>query len=334
VELVPMRQPGEPMSMGAMLFGAVDLLVSTYPVAEVIEQVFDWLTGGLLGGAIVGRPRLGKTRAVRFCLKALPRIINVKFPWIEIPLRFLNERTCRCEDDFFTYLLDCVGSTEKRGSTGAKRNRFVEYCNSQASRSEARLMVLFLDEGQKLSALHLTWLLECGNEVDQKGARLFLLFAAQPEFKELKASLLEQGKSEQYVARYFSADHDFRGLKSEEELKHCFGNYSTAQYPPGSGRSFASNYLDGAPNPNLNIASLSGLFWREFEIVWNSTRVGSPVEVGMHYVSGSLIKFLNLRRDPKHWEVPDHELVHEAVIHSHFSDAVANGQGAEAPGKI
>lgn len=312
----------EPMSLEAMLLGHVQFLVNTPPIAEVLTEFYEWLLGGLLGAAIVSRPRLGKTRCVRFCLKAIAGLLGFRIPWVEVPLRMLNPKAFKSEDDFFAYLLTRVNHLEKRGTTTAKRDRFIDFCVAQAKRSKSQIFILFVDEAQKLSAPQLIWLLECSNEVEEKGCRLFLFLAAQSEFKQLKADLIKAGGNAQFVARFMTAVHDFRGLRSEDEMKICLSNYATREYPLGSGKPFTSNYLDTAPDPKLDVASLCSVFWYEFELVWKS-RLGSlPMEVGMHYLSAALIRFLIYRRDPVKAKESDRQLIHEAIVRTKFSDAV------------
>lgn len=332
----PKPVPAEPMSLEAMLLGHVQFLINTPPVAEVLTEFYEWLLGGLLGGAIVSRPRQGKTRCGRFCLKAIPSLLGFKIPWVEVPLRKMSEKYFKSEDDFFAYLLSRVDHLEKRGSTCTKRNRFVDFCVAQAKRSKSRMFIIFIDEAQKLSTLQLTWLLECSNEVEveEKSVRIFLLFAAQTEFKDLKADLVKAGGTSQFVQRFMTAVHEFRGIQSEEELTVCLKNYATKEYPLGSGKPFTSNYLDTAPNPNLDVSTLAPIFWYEFGLIWKARLGNRSMEIGMHYVSAGLIRFLIYRRDPKYSLESDGQLVHDAVGRILFSDAVEDLACSIAAGAV
>lgn len=314
----------EPMSLEAMLLGHVQFLINTPPISEVLADLYEWLIGGHLGGAIVSRPRQGKTRCSRFCLKALPSLLGFKIPWVEVPLRKMSDKTFRSEDDFFAYLLSRVDHFEQKGNTCTKRLRFVDFCVTQAKRSKSKMFIVFVDEAQKLSTLQLTWLLECSNEaeVEERGVRIFLLFAAQTEFKELKADLIRAGGTSQFVQRFMTAVHNFRGIRSSAELQICLSNYATKEYPLGSGKPFTSNYLDTAPNPNLDVSTLAPLFWHEFGLIWRARLGNRPIEIGMHYVNASLIRFLIYRRDPKLHHASDAQLVHDAIARILFSDAV------------
>lgn len=310
-----------PMSLSAMLLGHVRFLINTPVIVEAQEQLAEWLLGGLLGGVFVGRPRLGKTRAARFCLRALPHLLGFHIPWVEIPLRKDELKGMRIKNDFFAFLLKRLGHIQKRGSVSDKADRFVEYCVAQAKRSGANIFIIYFDEGQKLSVNQLNWILECANEVEVEECRLFILMTAQTEFNDLRDRLVRTSQ-EQFVARFMLGEFSFRGLMSEEEVCQCLEAYVTTEYPRGSGRTFASNYLDSAPNPSLDLKSLARDFMHEFGLLWKAKISDDPIEIPMHYFTASVIRFLIYRRDPEQSTKTDVELVHMAVERSLFETAV------------
>lgn len=79
--------------------------------------------------------------------------------------------------------------------------------------------------------------------------------------------LIDAMGTQQYAhihGRFFLHRLTFRGLRSEQEVRHCLAQYDSMRYPPESGRTYVEEFLPDAVKSGFRLASVSGLLWRTF----------------------------------------------------------------------
>jgi hypothetical protein len=301
------------------LLAGREFLVKTPLCASYLKQMNTWLTTGSHGAIVYGRPRLGKTSATRWVLKALPNLVG-NFPVVEVPIRAQNIATERA---FFQHLLRCIKHRQAMtGSAGDKRDRFSEWLTSRAMRSSINCAVLFLDEAQLLQDHQYGWLLNISNELDKNGCRLFCLFVGQPELADKKLKFIDAGM-EQIVGRFMVRELEFSGISSEVDLISTLNQYQNTIYPIGSNILFSENFIPLATKGGFVLDSIGPALWGAFEKLWIAARLDKGMTIPMHYFTSALIGILNLlvKHDTEHLVIPQ-EIIVEAVNSSGYKESL------------
>lgn len=305
----------ERTKISARIMAGRAFLVKTPACVNYFKQMNNWLMTGAQGALVYGRPRLGKTSATRWVLNMLPEVLG-SFPTVEIPVRGQNIAT---EKPFFQHLLRCVKHKHAMlGTTGDKRDRFSEWLIGRAIRSPMNGAVLFFDEAQLLHDEHYNWLLNIGNELDRSGCRLFCLLVGQPELMDIKPKFINDNK-EQIVGRFMVRELEFKGIMSEQELINALYEYHETQYPSGSGKLFASNFIPNAVASGFRLEMLGPAMWSSFKNRWLKAQIGEEISIPMHYFTSTLLGIMNalFGLDRKNLQVPN-EIIEKSVSASGY----------------
>lgn len=279
----------------------------------------EWIETGAHGAIVFGPPRLGKTMATRWALKALPSLLGCSVPWAEIPVR--NQRVAS-ERAFFQHMLRSVRHRYyASGSAADKRDRLTEWLTVRAQRCEVNCVVLFFDEAHDFQEDHYKWLLNMSNELDANGCRLFCLLVGQPELIETKNALLDHGK-EQFVGRFMVRSMEFRGLTSAREVTECLTSFDNTEYPARSGLRFPEHYLREACAAGFHLQELAPALWAAFEDQWIHAPLPAPAMVPMHYLTAALVLLLNRCARSGGKTNPSVRQVQEAVASCGYQGAV------------
>lgn len=266
-------------------------LVKTPACIPYYAKLKRWLFMGIQGAIVYGRPRLGKTSASRWILGAIQQVFG-KVPYVEVPIR---KQHLHNEGAFFQFLLKCCRHKYySRGTVADKRDRLFEALLGRARRSSIRTVILFIDEAHELEELHYQWLRNVSNELDMAGYRLFCLLVGQPELAAKRDSLLLEDGMEQIVSRFMTEIWMFSGLKDANELRSVLRAYDLARFPADDGRPFVEYFVPLAFTHGWRLESLADHIWNEYETCWNDLAIKVRLEVGMQYVTSTVIAILNL----------------------------------------
>lgn len=263
-------------------------LVKTPACIQYYTKLKSWFSMGIQGAIIYGRPRLGKTSGSRWVLGAIQMVFG-KVPYVEIPIR---NQLLHNEGAFFQFMLTCCNHKYyNRGTVADKRDRLFEALLARARRSSIRMVILFIDEAQELEELHYQWLRNISNELDSAGYRIFCLLVGQQELKEKRKSLVVEGM-EQIVSRFMTEVLMFCGLKNIKELRSVLNGFDQAVYPAENGRPFVDYFAPLAYAHGWRLENLTELIWDEYKSCWNELSIDWPIEVGMQYVTSTVINIL------------------------------------------
>ncbi len=125
-----------PILVSRLLAGRA-FLVKTPPCIAFFAYLKRWLLTGNSGGVVFGWPRLGKTSATRWVLRAVQEIFGT-LPFIEIPIR---KQHLAHEGAFFQHLCRCGRQRHyARGTVADRRDRCIEMLIGRARRSPAYVL--------------------------------------------------------------------------------------------------------------------------------------------------------------------------------------------------
>lgn len=275
--------------MASRVMAGRAFMIKTPPAMRYARELTTWLGSGSHGAIVYGRPRLGKSLGTRWVLGALPAILG-SVPWLEVPMR---DQKHASEREFFQHMLHCARHKHYLpGTAGDKRDRWTEWLYARAIRSPVNTFVLFIDEAQQMRLQHYQWLLNIGNELDQRGCRLFCLLVGQAQLLADKARLIDSGQ-EQIVGRFMVRELEYVGIRSMEEMADCFHQYQVSKYPAGSETLFPAHFIPKAMANNFQLKQIVEATWNAFEAHWKSGGFGGHAIIPMHYLTSTLISLLN-----------------------------------------
>lgn len=306
-------------TLAPVLKAARSVTISTAPIEQLIRVVSHWLTAGLLGGMVIGRPRLGKTFGVRSLLRRLNKLMGVA--WCEIPAR---KSLISTESAFFSYVLTRHKHSFVRGTSAAKGDRLIELFLARASQSPLNASILFFDEAQYLTQNHYEYLVGLSNEVEAEGARLFCLLVGQQALANRRGEFLASG-AEEIVGRFMVEVHQFTGLTSEPALRCCLAGYDTQILSSPLSEQFVRLLAPCAWEKGFRLEQVSQKMWKAF--VAAAHPIGGLPEYGvtMHYVHSVVINLLSAVNDLGP-DDPKDEAIATAVARSYYYGALQSLQ--------
>lgn len=303
-------------------------LIKTPACKKLYAHIERWLTCGMLGAVVYGRPRLGKTSAARWSLSVLRQLV-APVAWVEVPVR---KQHLENEGAFFQYLLRCARNKwQNKGTVADKRDRFTEALITRALRSPIKTVILFFDEAQLLTELHYSWLINISNELEARGLRLFCLLVGQHQLITRKDTFIVEGLDE--IVGRFMVDHwAFPGIESLADLTQCLIAYEEVIYPEKNGAPFLAYYVPLALESGWSLKTTAETFWNAFTDVWSGAGRTDGVVIPMHYMSSALLIFLNqLCRIDTNALVVTETMVTAAVKRCGFAGAIVTLPAPKGP---
>lgn len=117
------RRPNIPIGGHPVETG--DYIVDTISINEIAEHLLNWINLRVPGAIVYGRPRLGKSKAIKY----LKNVLDYKYPnqWLNLSILTRKSKNPN-EDSFFEYFLKDVGhDLFDKGKAIAKRNRLINF---------------------------------------------------------------------------------------------------------------------------------------------------------------------------------------------------------------
>lgn len=284
------QDPGHLVKLSAKVLGGRAFLIKTPPSIQYFSHLTRWLTTGMLGALVYGRPRLGKTSATRWVLSAIKQTLG-PVSCIEIPAR---SHALISEGGFFQHILTCSDQKlSKRGTNADRRDRVRHMLLTRARKSPIGAVIFFIDEAQLLLDVHFEWLMNISNELEADGYRLFCLLVGQHQLIARKEYFVHAGRAE-IVGRFMTEDWAFPGITTQVDLRDCLKELDAAIYPARSDTPFIANFLPQAYIAGWRTELLTERLWCVFsEIAQDCGLEGGNMIIPMHYFSTTLTNLLN-----------------------------------------
>jgi hypothetical protein len=214
--------------------------VYTPPIDEMVEIIGDWMDRRVPGGYIYGASRFGKSRGVKFHVRAeLEKRFRPKVPlviWIRPP----GVQTS--EAGFWHEILEATNfeflkaGRPAPATEGRKlvRERFI----TLARQARNNYVVLVIDEAQLVTYNEWQWLTGLQNKLDFAGYRLSV-FSIGTQQMAYQHNLLGNSGNAHVAARFMVESARFHGISDIEQLEYVLNGYDCdSEWPSGSGRSF------------------------------------------------------------------------------------------------
>lgn len=234
----PVLPPGtHPVEIG-------NYLICTPEIDRMVSNVYQWIDNRAQGGIIYGRPRLGKTHAIKYLKAVLPQEFNSNIPIFHTLVRFYKNPN---KDYFFTDFLKDIGhGLYSSGKPNQKADRLIKFLISKVQESGQSKIVILLDDAQRLTSVEYEWLMDIHNEVEMANARLTTILVGQEELLHQRTSFSMSHKY-QLIGRFMVHKYQFSGIKSSKEIKDCLKGYDDeSEFPSGSDCSYTRYFFPEA----------------------------------------------------------------------------------------
>lgn len=233
--------------------------LETRAMRAMKEQIQRWLWTGHTGGVILGDPRIGKTHAVAHLLSDLTLRNGQRVPayYISIPRR--DTKTIKA----IMRLLCLDRQLLATGPTEYLSSRFVNYLFEYCHTQHARQLLIVVDEMQRLAPRQLEAFAEIFDDLQMLGVRATVVFVGNQRESNEMLNHLPYEEYDHIYGRFLEQRGHYVGLKSEEDVRFCLGQYDTLRYPK-QGPSYVRYFVPPSTPESFRFASLSPLVWQTF----------------------------------------------------------------------
>ncbi|MGH8109160.1 MAG: ATP-binding protein [Arenimonas sp.] len=125
-------------------------------------------------------------------------------------------------------------------------HRVSSYILSRCGAARVRLMVLFIDNAQRISLDELEYLVDLDDMVEEEGVRLFIVFMRQSDATGVETDATMVQYPSHVLGRFLMDDHEFTCLLGLADVIHALSRYDSAAFWPDLETSFSCYFTRGA----------------------------------------------------------------------------------------
>ncbi|WP_273853660.1 ATP-binding protein [Guptibacillus spartinae] len=295
-------------------------LLSTNQIELLYEEVTRWLKNRAPGAIVYGRPRLGKTRAIKYLLHALTEEFNEAFP---VFVYNCQHAKIPSEARFFQSLLvDLNHQDPFTGKADSKRYRLYKMLNDAGNKSTESRIVIIIDEAQELHEMEYGWLMDIYNYLERADINLTTILVGQAELISQRNAFIKTKKA-QIVGRFMINDYRFTGAINSSDIQTCLLGYDEySEYPIGSGFSFTRYFFPEEYDNGFRLSNYTELITECFRDFSNEVSRKNKFEIPMQYLTSSIERILlDYGVDGENIDKLSRNQVEQAIKYSGFIQA-------------
>ncbi len=199
------------------------------PAVNFVKEMLGWIDVRRPGGLLYGKPRLGKTRAIKLGARA----VRNYFPnYISFHVGISDNPSKTLKLLYYQFLRAMRHKYATQGSAAQMEERIINYIIHACPNDEDRGVIFFLDESQNLNTESFGWLVNITNALGEEGVYVHILFCGQPEIRTTFSEIKDE-KKEQIVGRFGCSTHKFEGLSDLNDIKIFFRSIDEEIGPEG-----------------------------------------------------------------------------------------------------
>jgi type II secretory pathway predicted ATPase ExeA len=254
--------------------------IETYETNGLYEVVYDHAIARKSGLYVTGEFRVGKTRAIENMIARFQKDL----PWLAVfyhsaKRQFGQTKKSLCEDMLRSFR--CPSSAFQNAA-----DLLARFMMSKAVQAGSKTCLLFIDEAQMFTVMHMRYLLEIWNDLRQDGFILVTALVGQDGLLSLKQLTSEQDHGA-VVARFFVKQYSLGGLHSLNDMKDYLAEYDTRLVFPNA-----------SPWPYSRFFCMKAfdVGWRlenEANLLWTALIARSKAGEKMLKYSGFRLAFVN-----------------------------------------
>lgn len=259
-----------------------DYYLATNEIIRLYAKVSRWVSNRSPGAIVYGRPRLGKSQAIKYLKFYLQEEFGKDLPIFTT----LCTHHKPSENRFYTDLLRDIGhSAYFQGKAEVKKDRLINFFINQAKNTRQHKIILFIDEAHMLSEQDYNWLMDIYNQLDLHSINMTVILVGQDELIHQKNSFIS-AKKMQIIGRFMVYEYKFSGIKTVEDLKFCLKGYDiSSEYPVESGWSFTRYFFPEAFEDGHKFIDEAELIFNRFKQFRIEANIKDELEIPMLYLT-------------------------------------------------
>lgn len=283
------------------IFNPSEFFIETPVLKRLEDQLHHWLRTGMTGGLILGKYRIGKTRAIEYVSSRLINRYKESIPVKRITISLRDVRTVASVFKNLCFALDIP--INQRTTADDMANDLTHCLGEMAIENTTKQVVLIVDEMQRLNVNQINAFSELYDNLSQLKINLSVFFVGNLGSSYPLLETIMDEKYELIRGRFFTHTFDIYGLQNRKDIHFClkeFDKYYTEYYLP-------NDFKQG-----WRLASLSSATWDIFEDNYKK-----PLKLdswAMQYFIAA-IRILLVDYLPR-YDVNDNEAVDEMIIAS------------------
>ncbi|CAI6087641.1 ATP-binding protein [Cohnella sp. JJ-181] len=260
--------------------------IGTQEVIRMYNNIKQWIENRAPGGIAHGRPRLGKTWAIKYLERELPFDFGTDLPIFKLRC---EQHTRINENTYYEELLTQLGhGIPFSGRKTMKSDRLNKFLQEKAEGSGSNRIILFIDDAQRLVPVQYNVLMDIYNFLKECGISMTVILVGQDELKSVRTSFIH-GKQSQIVGRFMVHEYKFSGIKTRDDLKTCLMGYdSMSEYPENSGWTFTRYYFPDAYELGFRLEQCTDDLFLTVENERKEKGITKPLEIPMQYLTLSI----------------------------------------------
>jgi len=243
-----------------------DYAIYTPSIEQFFNQIYEWLESMVPGAFIYGRPRLGKTRSIRYWLNEL---LSEKYGEAAClyKMQFKYFQNCT-EQNFLDELILAVKGVSvsmiKSRSKALKYELAANHIITDVKEKQAHKVLFVIDEAQNIPSDGYRWLCNFQNMLDENGLRLTFVLVGSYELS-YQQEVFKSSKDTQIIGRFMLHKAKFRGVLIREELEYILDGYDAdSEWPRGSQKSFTRFFFTEAFDHGFRLKNHTEEFWEAY----------------------------------------------------------------------
>ena len=199
---------------------SINYTIPTKQILDLKKSVEEWVSRSNCGAIIYGRPRIGKTRAIKYISDNLRKKYGE-----ELPIYVFNATSHKVSDKvLYSELLKAVGHAEAhKGTASQMKERLINRMIMDAMDTKYRRVVLFIDEAYLLSEMDFIWLIDIYNNLNLQDIIFTVLLVGSNELKQLK-NVFVKAKKSQIIGRFMVDEFNFKGIRTNKDMAICLAS--------------------------------------------------------------------------------------------------------------
>jgi len=256
-------------------------ILPTKEVMRLMNTLKQIVINRLPGMIVHGRPRLGKSWAVKFASKHLPDEVGAPVP---IFLSSCKQYRVPNEEKFYLDLLnDFKFPFPAKRKPADMRRQIVNLMLEKGERSVLRRVVLVIDEAQRLAEWQFNCLIDIYNELDRENIGMSVVSVGQEELLSRRSFFLEQKKA-QIIGRFMTHEHHFHGIQTKEDIALCLHCYDEiSEFPDNSGWSYTRYFFPEAYQEGSRLEHFTQDLYNLFIEIRREYGLAKDFEIPMEY---------------------------------------------------
>lgn len=254
-------------------------VIATPAIDAFYNQIIRCVNYKIPGAITWALPRYGKTSAIRYCRQA----VAAEYPNLPIYKIFCEKKTKSVESAFFSNVLEAVGHRYPfSGRNEEKRSRLKNFLVERAVASGHYMVILFVDEAQRLSITEYEWLRDVHDALDESDVKLIVFLVGQHELFNQKNVLNTTGQTH-ITGRFMVDELPFKGVISGDDVATCLQCYDDFCFPTDSGWSFTRFFFPKAYENGFRLTTCASDVWAAFRDASLEANLGQQIEIPMAY---------------------------------------------------